>query len=197
MGNLIDEITGSLGPDVARKLASTLGINEKDAGKILPQIAPMIMGGLKKQMQNHGGAERVDHILNKYGSADVLNNISGVFEQKAQEKSADPSLGGLLGESGVQASNLLSKQFNLDSGIAMKIIPMLAPIVLGALSNKRDAGGAGSAGLAALIDQDGDGNILDDVAGFLGHGLTGSGSGQKKGGLLGGLLGSILGRKGN
>ncbi len=35
----------------------------------------MILGGLKKQKDNHGGEERVDHILNKYGSSSVLDDI--------------------------------------------------------------------------------------------------------------------------
>jgi hypothetical protein len=29
---------------------------------MLPQIAPMILGGLKRQKDNYGGEERVDHI---------------------------------------------------------------------------------------------------------------------------------------
>jgi hypothetical protein len=87
---------------------------------------------------------------------------------------------------------MLSKQLNLDSNTAMKIIPMLAPIVLGALTRKRDTGGAGSMGIADLLDRDGDGNILDDVAGFLMRGLAGGQGTQRGGGLLGNVLGALL-----
>ena len=66
---------------------------------------------------------------------------------------------------------------------------MLAPIVLGFLTRKRDQGGMGAAGIAALIDQNGDGSVLDDVAGFLLKGLNQQGTGG--GGLLGGLLGGL------
>ncbi len=69
----------------------------------------------------------------------------------------------------------------------------LAPLVLGLLTQKRDAGGAGSQGLAALLDQDGDGNILDDVADFFMRGLGGGQSNQGGGGGLGDLLGAVLG----
>ena len=76
----------------------------------------------------------------------------------------------------------------------MKIIPMLAPIILGMLNRTRTSGGAGSAGVADLIDQNGDGNILDDVAGFLTQGMGGGQNSQAgAGGLLGGLLGTLLG----
>jgi hypothetical protein len=44
-----------------------------------------------------------------------------------------------------------------------------------------------------LIDQNGDGNILDDVAGFLMRGVGGAQSPpQQRGGLLGGLLGAVM-----
>lgn len=194
MPNFIEDLLGAVGPDVAKNLSSTLGIDKNTAMQILPQVAPMILGGLKRQMEQRGGAPRVDHILNKYGNAGVLDDIGGLFGMQAQNQNADPRLGGLLGDSGVNAASLLSQQFNLDKNTAMKIIPMLAPIILGFLTQRRDTGGMGSQGIAALIDQNGDGNILDDVAGFFMRGLGGAQSGAPQGGgLLGGLLGAVLG----
>jgi hypothetical protein len=193
MSNLLEEFMGSMGSQVTGQLSSNLGIDSKTANAILPQVLPMILGGLKKQKDERGGAERVDHILNKYGSSSVLDDIGGLFSTKAKDSNPDPALGGLLGDAGIQATNLFGKQFNLDSGTASKIIPMLAPVILGFLTKKRDTG-TGSSGIASLLDQDGDGSVLDDVAGFLMSGLAGSSS-QKKGGLLGGLLGGLFGSK--
>jgi len=188
MAGILDELMSSLGGDVTKQLSNTLGLDQSAASKIIPMVAPMILGGLKKQKDEHGGEERVNHILNKYGSSSVLDDIGGLFKSKANDPNADPKLGGLLGDAGVQATNLVSKKFNIDSGAASKIIPMLAPIVLGFLSKKRDAGGLGSSGIASLLDQDGDGSILDDVTGFLTKGLGGS-LGDTLGGLASGLFG--------
>ncbi|MCU0643337.1 MAG: DUF937 domain-containing protein [bacterium] len=195
MPGFVDEFMKTLGPQVSKELSKNLGINQNVATQILPSVIPMILGGLKKQKDEFGGEERVDHILNKYGSADVLSNLGGLFKAKAKDTSVDPRLGGLLGESGVQATDMIANQFKLDSGVAAKLIPMLAPVVLGALTKKRDAGGVGSSGIASLLDQDGDGSILDDVAGFLMQGLLGGGGTQKGGGVLGSLLGGLLGKK--
>ncbi|MCB0731887.1 MAG: DUF937 domain-containing protein [Ignavibacteriae bacterium] len=194
MGNLLDDFMGSMGSQVTSQLSSQLGIDKGVAGAIIPQVLPMILGGLKKQKDNFGGEQRVDHILNKYGSSSVLDDIGGLFSQKAQDQNPDPALGGLLGDAGIQASKLFGKQFNLDGNTASKIIPMLAPVILGFLTQKKDSG-AGSSGIASLLDADGDGSVLDDVAGFLMSGLGGSSSSSKGGGLLGGLLGSLLGGK--
>jgi hypothetical protein len=188
MPNLIDDFMASLGPEVSKKLGSTLNVDQNVIQQIIPQVAPMILGGLKKQSENFGGQQRVDHILNKYGSADVLQNLDALFSNKLNDPSADPKLGGLLGDAGPQAANLLSKNFNIDSNTVMKLIPMLAPVILGFLTNKRDNQGAGSSGIAALLDQNGDGSILDDVAGF----ILGGSTTQRSGGLLTNLLGSLF-----
>ena len=191
MGSILEDFMGSMGSQVTDQLSSSLGIDSGTAGAIIPQVLPMILGGLKKQKDERGGAERVDHILNKYGSSSVLDDIGGLFASKSQDSNPDPALGGLLGDAGVQASNLFGNQFNLDGNTAAKIIPMLAPVVLGFLTKKRDTG-TGSSGIASLLDQDGDGSVLDDVAGFL---MSGLGDSSKGGGVLGGLLGGLLGGK--
>ena len=89
---------------------------------------------------------------------------------------------------------MLAQNFNLDMNTARKIIPMLAPIILGVLTRTRDSGGASSKGIADWIDQNGDGNVLDDVAGFLTRSMGGGQTSQPAGGgLLGDLLGAVLG----
>ncbi len=188
MNEFVDEFMTQFGPDVTRQLSDNLGLKPKAARQVVPEIIPMILGGLKRQMETQGGPARVDHILNKFGSADVLGRIGEEMTARARQPEPDPRLGGLLGESGVQASEVIGRKFGLDPQKAMSLIPMLAPLILGALSRKRDQGGAGLDGIASLIDRDGDGQILDDIAGFLAQGSGG-------GGLLGRLLGGLFGRR--
>lgn len=188
MSNFIEDFIGSIGSEASSQLSSKLGIDQNTAKQIIPAITPLILGGLKKQKDEHGGQERVDHILNKYGNPDALKNIGDVFSTHANTANPDPNLGGLLGDSGTKAANLIGEKFNIDSSTAMKIIPMVAPLILGFLTKKRDTG-AGSSGIASLIDQNGDGNVLDDVTGFLTKGLGAKGG-------IGSLLGGIFG-KGN
>jgi hypothetical protein len=190
MADCATEFMKTMGPQVSTQLAGTLGIKKQTASQLIPSVLPLIMGGMKRQMQTRGGAERANHILNKYGSPSVLDGIGDLFAAKAAERNPDPRLGGLLGDAGVNAATTLGGKFKLDQGTIMKVIVMLAPIVLGYLSRKRDQGGLGAGGIGALIDQNGDGSILDDVAGFLLQGGSGAGGGGLLGGLLGGLTGS-------
>ncbi len=197
MADFIEEFLKDYGRDVSKQASSNLGIKQDVILQMIPVVAPMILAGLKKQMEQHGGsdqnarADRVNHILNKYGKASVLSDIDKELAKRAEEKEPDPRLGGLLGESGVQAADLMSNRFNIDKGMAMKLIVMLAPLILGALTNKRDKGGVGTRGIASLIDQDGDDQIIDDVAGMLFKSLDSSRS-SSGGGILGSLLSEVM-----
>lgn len=195
MPGFVEEFMAAMGPEVTKQISKNLGISQTVANQVVPQLIPMIISGLKKQKDEHGGPARVDHILNKYGSASVLDNLGALFSQKAKDETVDPRLGGLLGESGVQATNMIANQFKLNPSIAAKLIPMLAPVVLGYLTRKRDTQGVGSTGIAALLDQNGDGSILDDVAGFLMKGLLGGSGSQQAGNVLGSILGGLFGKK--
>jgi hypothetical protein len=196
MANFVDEFMKNYGPEVTRQLSSNLNVDSGAVQKLIPQLAPLILSGLKKQKDTQGGDERVNHILNKYGDASVLNNIKDLVANKVTQPSADPNLGGLLGTNGgTQAAMALAKNLNIDASTIMKIIPALSPILLGALSKKRDTGEAGISGIGSLLDADGDGSILDDVAGFLLKGGSKGTTSQAGKGVLGSLLGNILKRR--
>ncbi len=194
MAGFLDEFLKSYGPEVTKQMSSNFNVDQGTVQKLIPQLAPLIIAGLKKQKDTQGGDERVEHILNKYGDASVLNNIKDLVSSKAKASQVDPNLGGLLGDAGgLQAAQALAKSLNIDASTIMKMIPALSPLILGALSKKRDTGGKGITGIGALLDADGDGSILDDVAGFL---LKGGASSQKQGkGILGSLLGGLTRRK--
>lgn len=190
MANFVDEFMKNYGPEVTSQLSSNLGIDQTTVRKLIPQLAPLIISGLKKQKDERGGEARIDHILNKYGDQSALDNIKDLVASKVSDSSADANLGGLLGTGGgVQAAQALGQSMNIDASKIMKMIPALAPIILGALSRKRDSGGAGISGIGSLLDADGDGSILDDVAGFV---LKGGASQGKGKGMLGSLLGGLF-----
>ncbi|MEO8664610.1 MAG: DUF937 domain-containing protein [Ignavibacteria bacterium] len=191
MSDFLSNLMGQLGGGATDKISSTLGIDPNILQQAIPVIAPMILGGLKNQSVNNGGQDRVDHILNKYGDPGVLDNVDSHIEQMAGKENFDSNLGGLLGNSGSQVTDILTKKFNLDSGTAAKIIPMVAPLILAYLTKNRDSNPQGSTGFASFLDQNGDGSVVDDVVGFFSNkqqaSNQGSGGGLME--MLGGLLG--------
>ena len=79
MGSILEDFMGSIGSQATQQMSSKLGIDKSVAAALIPQVLPMILGGLKKQKDNFGGEARVDHILNKYGSSSVLDDIGGLI----------------------------------------------------------------------------------------------------------------------
>lgn len=155
MSDFAQDFMAQFGPQTTRALSSNLGISKKTANAVIPEMIPLIFGGLKRQMETQGGAARLDHILNKYGQADVLDRIDEEVAVRAGRTDVDARLGGLLGDAGVQASSMVSNKFKLDPSVAAKLIPVLAPLILGALTKKRDTSprtsGGGGGGLGGLL----------------------------------------------
>jgi len=188
MASFVDDFMKSYGPEVTKHMSSNFNVDPSTVKQLIPKLAPLIISGLKKQKDEQGGDARIDHILNKYGDSSVLDNIKDLIANKAVDSGTDAGLGGLLGSSGSMAAQVLGKQHNISAGTIEKMIPALAPLILGALSRKRDTGGSGISGIGSLLDMDGDGSILDDVAGFFTKGAKQRGGGGILGGLLGGLI---------
>lgn len=193
MSDLLNDLLGNLGgSQTTEKIGNSLNIDPNIIQQALPIIMPMILGGLKKQSENNGGQERVDHILNKYGNPDVLDNVDGHINDSLNKENFDSNLGGLLGNSGSQITDVLTKNFNLDSSTAAKIIPMVAPLILGYLTKSRNSNPEGSTGFASFLDQNGDGSVVDDVVGFFSNKQI-SNQNQGSGGGLMDILGGLLG----
>ncbi len=193
MSDILNDLLSSLGgQQTTEKIGSSLNIDPNIIQQAIPIIMPMILGGLKKQSENNGGQERVDHILNKYGNPDVLNNVDGHLSESLNKENFDTNLGGLLGNSGSQITDVLTKNFNLDSSTAAKIIPIVAPLILGYLTKSRNSNPEGSSGFASFLDQNGDGSVVDDVMGFFSNNQQ-TNQNQGSGGGLMDILGGLLG----
>lgn len=194
-----------LGPSGVAQIASGLGIDESAATKAIGLALPAIMGGMATNAAKPNGAQALSTALDEHSPS--------IFEQLGPLLAGDGPggaiLGHVLGQKQGNVQQNLAGQSGLDLGTIAKLLPILAPIVMGFLSKQKqdnglDAGGVGKilqqervtaessnpglGGLGAILDADGDGSIVDDVMGM----ATGSSGGSSKGG-LGGLLGKLLG----
>jgi hypothetical protein len=127
----------------------------------------------------------------------ILGNISG-FLNGGDFTDGNKILGHVLGGNQDQMVQGLSSKTGVDSSIISKILPMLAPIIMGYLAKqtKKDGVSTGSGlndilgglmggnggGLTSMLDQNGDGKLdVSDAMSAV----------NKKGG-LGGLLGRLF-----
>jgi hypothetical protein len=191
MSSLLEMLAGQLGGDTTAQISRQRGSDQAATGKAISAALPVLMGALARNTSGKQGAESLAGALARDHDGSILDNLSG-FLQKPETGSGEGILGHVLGSKRPAVEQQLGRQTGLDTGSIAKLLPILAPIVMGALGRaqrqgnldtnglssmlageRKQAESAGSlGGLAALLDADRDGNITDDVA-KAGMGLLG------------------------
>lgn len=213
MSGLLDLLNSPMGKQLISGVAGETGqSNDKTAG-LLSMAMPVLMGAMKRNASTPQGAEGLLNALNSKHDGGILDDLGGLFGGGVDKSVKDDGagiLGHILGNKQPQVQNALSQKSGIDAGSVGKILQVAAPLLMGMLGkqtrqqNVSDAngltsvlggllGGGGQATqqqslIESFLDSDGDGSILDDVAGMV------LGGGQQKKGGLGGLLGGLFGK---
>ena len=172
---------------------------------------PVLMQAMKRNAATPEGAQGLLDALNNKHDGSILDNLGGLFSGGVNEsvmEDGERILGHVLGGRQQNVQNALSQKSGIDAGTVVQILKVAAPILMGVLGKEQrqaqvtDQGGLdGLLGgllkgnspqqeqsfLESILDADGDGSIVDDVAGMV------FGGNKKKSG-LGGLLGGLFGK---
>lgn len=178
--NFLDDLMKEMGGPVAEQLSKREGLNSAQSKGILEGLAPVILGGLKRKQEE--GIDLEDLMSGLGAKEEALDDPSGFFDSPLN---IDLGGGGILGlEKGEQAADAISQKAGVGSSMVRRVLPLLIPVVMSFLMKKgrQDSNTPDrKSGMGAILDRDGDGKILDDIAGMLLAGQTG---GRGKGGLL-------------
>ena len=213
MSGLLDLLSSPMGKQLISGVAGQTGQSEGKTADVLGMALPVLMGAMKRNTATPGGAQGLFNALSSKHDGSILDNLGGLFGGGVDQSVMDDGtgiLGHILGSKQPQVENALSQKSGLDAGSISQILRVAAPILLGFLGKQSrqqnvsnpDAlsgllgglmGGGSTADrqqslIESFLDSDGDGSVLDDLAGM----VLNSG-GQKKGG-LGGLLGGLFGK---
>jgi len=197
-----EALLASHGDEVANKLSASTQLTPEQSRQALSALSPVILGSLKRK-QESVGASGIEELLAQAGvTGDQVENIDDVFEKGLAGHSSQ-TRAVVDEETQEQTAQALSKKFNIGGSLAKKLLPMLAPIILGMLvkkggGEKAAEGGTGgglAGGIGSILDRDGDGSIIDDITGMVLGGGGGSTSQKSGGGFFKWLLSLIFGRK--
>ena len=213
MSGLLDLLDSPMGKQLISGVAGQTGQSEDKTAGVLSMALPLLMGAMKRNTSTPGGAQGLMNALSSKHDGSILDNLGGLFSGGVDQNVMDDGagiLGHILGSKQPQVENALSTKSGLDAGSISQILRVAAPILLGFLGKQTRQqnvsspdglngllgglmGGGNTANqqqslIETFLDSDGDGSVLDDLAGM----VLNSG-GQKKGG-LGGLLGGLFGK---
>lgn len=209
----MDLLNSDLGKQIVGSISQKTGLDTNQASNVVASSVPALLSQIQNNASSEGGAAGLLGALTS-GKHDgsILDNLSG-FLSGGDFSDGSKILGHVLGGNQDNMVQGLSSKTGVDSSIISKILPMLAPIIMGYLgkqtknkgvSSSPDLGGLlggllgggnnaaggssmGGSILTSVLDQNGDGKLdVSDAMSAL--------SGKKKGG-LGGLLSGLFGKK--
>lgn len=209
MAGIFELLNSDLGKQLINGASQETHQPEDKTAQVVQMALPLLMGAMKRNASTPQGAAGLMGALDNKHDGSILDNLGGFFEGGISEEQKIDSLGILghvLGGSQDNVVGALSKKSGMDSSSVMKILQVAAPIILGYLGRQKKQqnvsdqsgiegllGGMLGGGrkqqrkqqsmIETLLDGDGDGSIVDDIAGMV---LSGN---KKKGGFLGGLFG--------
>lgn len=182
MENLLQSILGQLDDNSIQAISQKTHAAPTQAKSALESAIPILMNALAKNSSTPDGAASLQKAIERDHDGSILDNLGG-FLNNPEAANGAGILKHVLGNKRQNVEQYLSKDTGLDAGAASKILEMAAPIVMGYLGKQKSAGGSGggigdllnayikqsgSQGsqsmINQLLDRDGDGSVLDDIA---------------------------------
>lgn len=179
-GQTIDQLSQQLG-----------GVDKQQTAVATSAITSILMSALAKNASSPDGATSLNNALERDHDGSILDNLSGMLTgrnaDQAQNRTLNGSgiLGHILGGKQSQVIDMVSGMSGLDKGKTGSLLLMLAPVVMGMLGkakrqqdldsggigdllsgfvkNQQKSGDGGLGMLGRILDQDGDGDVADDV----------------------------------
>lgn len=208
MGNLFDLMQGQLDDNLIAHLSNTIGGADKKQTTTAAQgIMSTLVSALAKNAATPEGANGLLGALDRDHDGSILDDVVGFIgggkatPGHARTLNGDGIIKHLLGDRQNGAVDMISKMSGLEQSKTGNLMSMLAPVVMGMLGRQKRNEGLDIGGLTELLsgtvtsqrqagnplmhmatrflDKDGDGSVIDDVAGMVGRGLLKSLFGRK------------------
>ncbi len=215
MSGLLDLLNSPMGSQIIRGVADQAGESEQKTAGVLSMALPLLMGAMRKNTATPEGAQGLMSALSNKHDGSILDNLGGLFGGGVDQNVMNDGQGILnhvLGAKQPKVENALSQKAGVSSDTVATILKVAAPILMGVLGRQARneqvvepngignllgglLGGADNSNkeqslIESFLDSDGDGSILDDVAGM----ILGSNNKKSSSSGIGGLLGGLFGK---
>ncbi|HAT69910.1 DUF937 domain-containing protein [Croceibacter atlanticus] len=210
MASILDLLNTDIGKQLISSASEKTNTSPDRTASVLSSAMPLILGAMKRNAATPDGAASLNSALeNNKHDGSLLDNLGGLLSGGGLDDLMNDGggiLGHVLGGKQERVEQTISKTSGVDAGSVGQIIKMAAPIIMGILGSQKRKDNVSQNGLGdllgsvlgsqstndqslieTLLDADGDGSVIDDVAGMV------LGGNKKKGG-LGGMLGGLFGK---
>lgn len=201
--DLMQILQSQLDDNLLGQMSEQIGATPQQTAVAANGIFASLLGGMANNAASENGLSSLLSALDKNHDGSVLDDLAGIvgnlMQNGGQGHGATNGLGILnhvLGNQQEAVAQQVSQSSGLNMNQVMKLLPVMAPIVMGVLGRAKSQGGLDLGNLGNILmgsaqsgaQQSGMGDLLGQVLG----GVLGGGR-QQGGGGLGGILGNILG----
>ena len=181
--NLQDLVNGPIGQQLISGLSQQVGANDSKVSSAISMALPLLLSQMNKNASSPQGAQSLTNALNDHhGSA--LSNVAGILNSPNMADGLG-ILGHVFGNKQNQVAQNIGNQTGISTGNVMQILATLAPLVMSFLGNQKQQNNLDSNGVSGLLgsilggmsqsnqsemsmiermlDQDGDGSMMDDA----------------------------------
>jgi len=213
MASILDLLQTDMGQTLINGAAQKTNTSTDKTANVLSQAMPVILGAMQRNAKTPEGAASLSNALadpkHNGGMLDMLGGLFGDGPGSPEELENDGAgiLKHVLGNKQQNVESAISTSSGVDAQSVGQIIKIAAPIIMGLLGKQKQekgieqngigdllgsvlgqSGGHDQSFLTSILDADGDGSMIDDVAGMV------LGGDKKKKGGLGGMLGGLFGK---
>ncbi|WP_405604833.1 DUF937 domain-containing protein [Polaribacter sp. Asnod1-A03] len=213
MAGILDLLNSDLGKQIISGVSGSTGNDTSKTSSVLTMALPVLMKAMERNASTPEGAAGLMGALSNKHDGSILNNLGGLFDGGVDESVKQDGAGILnhiLGSKQQGVEQVIGQKSGLDAGSVANILKVAAPILMGVLGKQKQEQSVSNSGdltgllggllggsnnnteqnfLEQILDSDGDGSVVDDVAGML---LGGNKS--QSGGGIGGMLGGLFGK---
>jgi len=190
------QLTSSVMESLTNQLGG--GASTQQTSSAAENIMEVLLGGVARNAASPDGANALNNALENDHDGGILDNLQDILGGQKQAPNPRAMNGAgilkhILGDKQGNIIDAISKQNGLNSNQTGNLMMKLAPILLGVLGKQKRSQGLDASAISDLlrgerqqqqqrqssspiggmlksfIDQDGDGNIIDDLGGMLGR----------------------------
>jgi hypothetical protein len=181
--NILESIMNAGNGAAVRQLGSQLGLDDAQTASALSALVPALSAGLRQNVQSPDGLSGLVSALSGGAHQRYIEDPT-VLGEAGTVADGDGILGHVFGSKDVsrQVAAQAGAQTGLGPDVMKRMLPLVATLVMGAMSRQASSGGgsslasgAGTGGLLEMLggalDQNRDGSALDDILGTIGRTL--------------------------
>jgi hypothetical protein len=203
--NIMDILQGQLSDDMIGQISQQIGAEPQQTAQAAQGAFATLLGGLANNASSENGLASLAGALDRDHDGSILDDLMGMAGGLLSgQQAASPAangfgiLGHILGgqDQQEQAAQHIGQSSGLSAGQVMKLLPILAPIVMGVLGKAKSQGNLGIGDLASILmggtqqaQQGGFGDLLGSVLGS----VMGGGQQQQPQAQAGDMLATVLG----